>query len=74
MKLTLAKLAVAITAVAGVVAGVSPAPASAFSETNTRCPGTVQVPTTNGYNFGSPSMSPRGGSRGARPATGTTRK
>lgn len=56
MKLTLAKLAVAIVAVAGSVAGVSTGTAEAYSVTNSNCPGGIQVPRTNGYNGGAPSF------------------
>jgi hypothetical protein len=57
MKLRLAKLAVIIVAVAGVVAGVSTGNATAFSVSPTGCPGSVQVPTTNGYfNYGAPQI------------------
>ena len=50
--MTFAKLAVAIVAVAGAVAGVSTGTAAAYSVTNSGCPGGIQVPRTNGYNYG----------------------
>jgi hypothetical protein len=50
MKFWIVRLAAVIVVVAGAVGGPSAGSAAAYSQTNSRCPGTVQVPTTNGYN------------------------
>ena len=53
----LATLAAALMCFAAISAAVSTENADAFSVTNTGCPGSVQVPATNGYfNGGAPQL------------------